>query len=137
MGTTQSDIEIARYVSKMIFQFLFGKSLAEIEAEMLETTPVSQEHHAKQVHDQALERLRSIGLHFHNMGLDPVGPDVWVTRGTSADRAQENHILQEMADMGALADVEPKPAALHQAAVDRLESMARGFSSTRAGRSAP
>ena len=135
--TSQSDLEIARAVSKMIFQFLFGKTLAEIEAEMLETTPAGQEHHAKEVHLQAVDRLREMGLHLHKMGLDHVDPAARVMRGTSAETAHANHIRKEMADLGALADVEPKPADRHQAAVDRLESMAQGFSSTRASRPAP
>ena len=141
MATTQTDIEIARYVSKLIFQFLFGKTLAEIEAEMLETTPAGQEHHAKQVHEQAIDRLRSIGLHMNRTGLDPVEPAERVMHVTSAEQAarpfpheQSNSIRQKLSDLGALADIEPQAADKHQTAVDRLESMSRGFSSARARR---
>ena len=139
--TSQSDIEIARAVSKMIFQFLFGKTLAEIEAEMLETTPAGQEHHAKMVHDQAVDRLRKIGMQLHSTTLDPATPEtVLAVRGVTAEQAAQNRsnsIRQEMAHLGALADIEPQAADQHQAAVDRLESMARGLSSTRASRPAP
>lgn len=108
MAASQSDLEIAHYVTKLIFQFLFGKSLAEIQSELTETTPAGEEHHAKFVHEQAIERLREIAV------LMDVEPELM-------PQAPANRIREEL---NCLVAIKPRDTLIHQAALNRLTKMA-------------
>lgn len=107
MAASQSDVEIARYVTKLIFQFLFGRSLADIESELVETTPAGEERHAKFVHEQAIERLREIGA---RMDIEPV----------HKPRAQSDMIREELDSLSA---IKPRGTLNHQTALNRLSEI--------------
>ncbi|MDO8777163.1 MAG: hypothetical protein Q7K57_52325 [Burkholderiaceae bacterium] len=71
MTITTLEQDACRALAKMIRQFLFGFTLAEIEADLDKNQVERDEVRAKQVHKMALERLEKLA-----MGLEIEGTPV-------------------------------------------------------------